>query len=268
MGLSGEGKPAYPPTLEDVRTEFLAARPGYTFKQVGAERMFAPVETDGSVSSNGLGRRSVDWNKFVWDKMREMTKEAVEFDPLSAEGDRAVMLMAKPAMRSDDPFRDLWILEYAYSTFCRHPLITPEARAEREKWRADPSSYRRMKLLERLRPKTEANMEPVCCDGRISHYTSRCPQAAYLDIHWRRPTPHSSSQDGCHAAHMARVTKISALATRESLTQQEAEAVLAHLQPTGGFQKDTLLALQVINRYARANGIQNADAETVLREYL
>jgi 3-hydroxyacyl-CoA dehydrogenase len=65
-----------------------------------------------------------------------------------------------------------------------------------------------------------------------------------------------------------RAARIAALVARVSLTEEEAEAVLARLFPDSGYQKNTLLAFQVINRFARTHEIQNSDAEVVLREYL
>ena len=61
--------------------------------------------------------------------------------------------------------------------------------------------------------------------------------------------------------------KISGLASRASITNQEADAVLAHIYNSKGYTKDTLLALKVINRYATENSIRVEDAVTVLREY-
>jgi hypothetical protein len=65
----------------------------------------------------------------------------------------------------------------------------------------------------------------------------------------------------CHA-------KLSALASRAGMSQEEAGAVLCHLAPNTGYQKNTLLALQSINRYASINGIRPEDAVIVFREYL
>jgi hypothetical protein len=65
-----------------------------------------------------------------------------------------------------------------------------------------------------------------------------------------------------------RTEKISELAKRESLTQQEAEAVLCHLDPTGGYQKNMLLALQALNRHAAANKIRVEDSITFLLNYV
>jgi hypothetical protein len=56
------------------------------------------------------------------------------------------------------------------------------------------------------------------------------------------------------------------LAQREGLTVPEAEAVLAHLKPMDGHRPNTLLARQVLNRYATEKGIRFQDAEAVLRE--
>lgn len=70
-----------------------------------------------------------------------------------------------------------------------------------------------------------------------------------------------------HQEAMVRTTKISALAERERLTFQEAEAVLAELG-LKGCQVDTLVAMQVFSRYASENRITPTQAERVLRRYL
>jgi hypothetical protein len=69
--------------------------------------------------------------------------------------------------------------------------------------------------------------------------------------------------------------QISTLATKASLTEQEAEAVLAHLDPSIHIKtdalfvkKNTLLALQVLNRFATEHKIRVEDAITVFREYI
>jgi hypothetical protein len=60
--------------------------------------------------------------------------------------------------------------------------------------------------------------------------------------------------------------KISAMAVRQLIPQYEAEAVVAYLYPKDGYNKNTPLALQVINRIARQNGMTRYDAEEMLRE--
>jgi len=52
------------------------------------------------------------------------------------------------------------------------------------------------------------------------------------------------------------------------LTEQEAEAVLAHLDPSSKFKKDTLLALKIFNKFATEHKIRVEDAITVFREYI
>lgn len=56
------------------------------------------------------------------------------------------------------------------------------------------------------------------------------------------------------------------------LTDEEIEAVLVHLSSSperfATFRKDTLIALKVLNRFAKENEIRFEDAVTVFREYL
>ncbi len=65
-----------------------------------------------------------------------------------------------------------------------------------------------------------------------------------------------------------RLTYISSVATDGPFTQQEAEAVLAHIFSSEPYQKNTLLALQALNRYAREKGIRVEDAITVIQEWV
>jgi len=320
------GEPAYPPTLEDLRAEFLAARPGYSFHvSVGNPAIpLGPGETAGWLRggvtvtqqqqlSQQRKQRIDEWRKFVGNKITELTGEALEILEYP-DGKKYVSATpwtrAAPGVRYVDCMRpateeekrhmrvqmmgggwvggqisDEQLLRYSeseYNSVIRHPLITPEARAAREEQRATlrqkeahaqaAREYKRVTELRQAAQQRAVRIEKqraaTAAAARVE--AERLRVAATLEA--RRIEVRALAEEIVaerqHAAHMARVAKISALAVRESLTQQEAEAVLAHLSPAGGFQKDTLLAFQVINRYARANGIQNSDAEVVLREYL
>ena len=72
------------------------------------------------------------------------------------------------------------------------------------------------------------------------------------------------------AAERERLQKISLFAIRIEGTDEEAEAVLAHLGPGRGvyvfFKKNTMLAFQAINRFSAKYGLTQSQAEQVLRE--
>jgi len=74
------------------------------------------------------------------------------------------------------------------------------------------------------------------------------------------------------AAERARLQKISLFAIRIEATDEEAEAVLAHLDLGPGrgvymfYKKNTMLAFQAINRFSAKHGLTQAQAEAVLRE--
>lgn len=72
------------------------------------------------------------------------------------------------------------------------------------------------------------------------------------------------------AAERERLQKISLFAIRIEVTDEEAEAVLAHLGPGRGayvsFKKNTMLAFQAINRFSAKYGLTHSQAEQVLRE--
>lgn len=55
-------------------------------------------------------------------------------------------------------------------------------------------------------------------------------------------------------------------AQKYEVTSEEAEAVLAHVKPQDGHRKNTLLATQVIKRFASDYGIRVKDAIEVFRE--
>jgi hypothetical protein len=129
--------------------------------------------------------------------------------------------------RSNDPYRDLYIAEEMYSR-TRKSVIAAIPGLERQHQAFKDARTPNPEELQRIREERIAEQK--------------------------------------HEAAMARCQKVSALATRLLITQQEAEALCAHIQPTGGYQKDTLVALQVLNRYATQNGIRVTDAITVISE--
>jgi len=85
----------------------------------------------------------------------------------------------------------------------------------------------------------------------------------------RPKDPVSSAAGPCLVSRPTTVLpldKISAMAVRQMIPQYEAEAVVAYLYPKDGYNKNTPLALQVINRIARENRITRRDVEEMLRE--
>lgn len=108
--------------------------------------------------------------------------------------------------------------------------------AEREKWDREAASVAEM-LLTAKREKWDREATPAPCEAM---------------------TPLSMP--------VQPLDKISAMAVRLMIPQYEAEAVVAYLYPKDGYNKNTLLALQVINRIARDNRISRNDAEIMLRE--
>ncbi len=70
-------------------------------------------------------------------------------------------------------------------------------------------------------------------------------------------------------AEQRRLQTISLFAIRIEGTDEEAEAVLAHLGPGRiyvSFKKNTMLAFQAINRFSAKYGLTQSQAEQVLRE--
>lgn len=60
---------------------------------------------------------------------------------------------------------------------------------------------------------------------------------------------------------------IQKIADRCKFTQKETEAVLGHINPKAGYTRDTMVALQTLNRYAKDQGIRVEDAITVIKEW-
>ena len=69
-----------------------------------------------------------------------------------------------------------------------------------------------------------------------------------------------------HKKHKERLERILTLTKYGNFTQLEADAILAYIYPVAGFNKDTLVALKALNRYATSNGIRVEDAITVIKE--
>ena len=133
---------SYPPTLEELRTLFIAEHPGYTFVNVGPGAPYAqqlcPVEPAtkdqfGRITPAGPMQGGVRYNEWMQYLMKQgdlLVKEA------------GIVALPQRAMNSQDPHRGLWIEENYYYCLCRDPKLTPAARIERERQRE------RAKLIE------------------------------------------------------------------------------------------------------------------------
>jgi hypothetical protein len=205
-----------PPTLEELRQQFLAAHPE-------AARLW---KMPAGASSWG-DQLFTDYLNFVWEAVYSLEKE---------EGVPKGTFKLLQQIESQDFSYHLRLTgtEYSYSQHRARPAFTEAACAARAAARAEQ---------ERRKAAAEA---------------ARARAALPPELRF--------------AAFRAR--KVSAMAEKERLTSQEAEAVIEHLQPEvlrrqmpRVFQKDTRLALQVINRYATEAGIRVEDAMTILREY-
>ena len=77
---------------------------------------------------------------------------------------------------------------------------------------------------------------------------------------------HNEYLKAAEAAAGGDPAKISTVQSLLSGTEEEAEAVLAHLFVKSAYKKNTMLAFQAINRFSAKHGLTQAQAEAVLRE--
>ena len=67
--------------------------------------------------------------------------------------------------------------------------------------------------------------------------------------------------------HPEILARVIAFADKAGISQEEAEAVLANLKPSGGYYANTLLAQQVFARFAKSKGVTVTGAIITLRDW-
>ena len=68
--------------------------------------------------------------------------------------------------------------------------------------------------------------------------------------------------------HPEILARVIAFADKAGISQEEAEAVLANLKPSGGYYANALLAQQVFARFAKSKGITVTGAIITLRDWV
>jgi hypothetical protein len=241
---------SYPPTLEDLRKSFLAVHPEYEFgilvfkNWAGIETKYhAPKEQIGGTSvwddpcsdiCHAQGRRFQEWINYIYNQTKLIATEANVTIALPKESELLPQRWTGDIFQPP-PIQRLIRVEDAYFQLCHNPEVTPAKRFAREQARKAKIHMER-KRKEKLAKAIKRHEEELAKTEK------------------RRA--------------IIRSKKISSLATKASLTEQEAEAVLAHLDPSNKFKKEALLALQVLNRFATEHKIRVEDAITVFREYI
>jgi hypothetical protein len=227
---------SYPPTLEDLRKSFLALHPGYEFGETVDEfgtTLACPLESDGKCDMKGF--RCAEWRIFVYQFTNKLRLE----------------------VNGDLPNGDCSTLYYAesfYSNFCLYnkvvlnlgPRFGYATKSECENYNKQKQQEFKQKLLFAKEWKSKATGGTfvfIDDDKLIYEYYE------YL----------SSSR--------GREIIVERLCKKAKITPEEAEFVLAHLDPTIGLPKNTLEALKIINRFASEHGIRFDDAIVVIREY-
>lgn len=287
---------SYPPTFAELRASFLATRPGYAFGTADSGA-FCPLEPVGYrdicgqliTTGNLVGRKDIRGHIITEGQRDSCHDHGERYNEWICYIEKMVVSLAteacislpKKVQQSIDPYRRLFVAEEFYREICRNPAITMPARIQRERAREleilrikDNKEHieRQKKIsIERAAKEEEDRKEKI----------SRFEQDLALAKVWasttriaERDTVAStiSKRENDALVESYRTSnickeKISGLASRASITNQEADAVLAHIYNSKGYTKDTLLALKVINRYATENSIRVEDAVTVLREY-
>jgi hypothetical protein len=277
----------HPPSITDLRAAFLASHPGYMFMEMCGVSYVE--DTEWAAAQKDLNGRPVrnpdpfkstrhkEWLAYISDVPTSIIAAARasrgHLGDLHERIATSWSLCWSTAQMSADPGRYTYCTEAAYMAFRRlHPTLSVESIRMEAEARAAAAAA---EAERRAAAAAAAAREVAAAAARswASHQESeraatlaRAAEAAATSAAERQQYAADSALILAHEKHIARTAKVSALATRQRLTQQEAEAVLAHLDTSTGYQKDTLLALQVINRFAAANGIRPEDAMVVLRE--
>ena len=250
--MSSSSVESYPPTLGDLRKSFLALRPDYEFgiivfkTEAGMEfRYHAPKEPIGGTS--------------VWGNPLPPSIEC------HAEGRRCqewinyiwnqTKLMAAEANITTLYIKEADVLpRRMIGDGCEPPPIFRLIRVE--------DAYFQLCSRPEITPAKRLAREQV--------------REEKIRMERARETELAEAKKRHETELAKRSKKISSLATKASLTEQEAEAILAYFIPTDTyspdihfkFKKDTLLALKVLNRFATEHKIRVEDAMTVFREYI
>jgi hypothetical protein len=260
---------SYPPTLEELLATFLSTRPDYRVAPVpaavGAECGPCPLEPVGSRDVWGNlttpqqasvpqqnGRRAGEWMKYICDRGLALASEAGVTPP-------------KDAQDSCDPWRRLWIRVSWYRELCRNPALTRVARQQREDARVAREAEQATAAAAAVQ-KAAAERAARIVYEQERREKQEALAAELLAKAAMPPTPEEIAAADRHRRWIAECAKRDTLITRHGLTPSDAEAVLAHIDSSSSYRKDTLSAIRAINAFARSNGIRFEDAEAVLRE--
>jgi len=289
MSLSVE---SYPPTLEDLRKSFQVLHPDYKFgilifkTEGGMEfRYQVPKEPVGGTSMcddpcsdicHAQGHRFQEWINYIYNQTKLIAAEANVTIALPKESELL------PQRWTGDIFQPLPIqrlirVEDAYFQLCHNPEVTPAKRLAREEAHKAKIHMERKRKEELAKASIKARKRR---EIEIAAEKKRHEEELTAAIEWAIKTVwkfridvYTKKEDierliNAYRSAMIRSKKIASLATKASLTEQEAEAVLAHLDPSSKFKKDTLLALKIFNKFATEHKIRVEDAITVFREYI
>jgi hypothetical protein len=293
---------SYPTTFEDLRASFLALHPDYEFGLL-VFKNWADVETKYHVPKEPIGGTSVwgdspssssecradgcrfqEWLNYIYNQIKLIAAEANITTLYTKEADVLPRRMIGDGCEPPPIFR-LIRVEDAYVQLCHNPEITPAKRLTREQAR-EAKIYLEQKRKEELvkakiyleqKQKEELVKARKRREIKIAAEKKRYGEELYLAREWAIITESKIHMGYSLAKENALINayrgammcskKITSLAAKHSLTEQEAEAILAHLDPSSQFKKDTLLALKIFNRFATEHGIRVENAITIFREY-
>jgi len=202
------------------------------------------------------GIRCQEWILYIRERAKQLAEEAR-------------ILLPNEGQMSQDPFRQLYLVEQVYLEVCRNPELTPAKRLIREEAR---EATIRMEQERKDRQDKELSLAKEWA-AKIGWKSRGEPLHAI--------TSGLSVEDmrviGAYRTAIRHSNRLSTFASKTSLTEQEAEAILAYFIPVDntyspdanlGFKKDTLLALKIFNKFATEHKIRVEDAITVFREYI
>lgn len=286
-GIKNAQMLSYPPTLDELKAAFISENPECTkFKDV-VVNMYNPVIIPVPFEDHGqiIQPICMQLNHKNYDKWMMYIRKQSE--AISKEANVGYSSYSPPGLSHDGLYNGLWVTIYQYQKLCACPSITPEARIQRERTRelnrlkeAEKQKEEQVKRAADLKKSKEEeekkrkDLEQFHLDlANAKEWASQRIQLEKEEVVAKNENLAATRKDVenkelviSHKKHKERLERILTLTKYRNFTQSEADAILAYIYPVAGFNKDTLVALKALNRYATSNGIRVEDAITVIKE--
>jgi hypothetical protein len=290
---------SYPPTLEDLRKSFLVLHPEYEFgilvykTEGGMEfRYQVPKEPVGGTSMcddpcsdicHARGWRFQEWINYIYNQTKLMATEANVTIALPKESELLPQRWTGDIFQPP-PIQRLIRVEDAYFQLCHNPEITPAKRLAREQAPEEKIRIEHAHETELAEVKKRREAELAKAKEWATKIGWKCPARGPLILRGIRYADEDIVMLDAYRIARRHSKQILTLATKASLTKDEAKATMVyifdkHIEKNpktppaiiyrySGYERNALLAVKVLNRFATEHKIRVEDAITVFREYI